>query len=184
MLVNEIAALYESYSRHEPSPLSEPAIQYADYAVWQREWLQDNVLRGQLDYWKDQLKDAPVVLNMPTDRPRPPAQTYKGASQSITLSPKISTALKDLSQSEGATLFMTLLAVFDVLLYRYSGQSDILVGTPIAGRNRSETESLIGFFTNTLVMRADMSGVSELQATAAESERNLAPGVRQSGRSV
>ena len=158
VLVSEVAKLYEAFLNGEDSGLSEPSIQYADYAVWQREWLEEEVLQRQKAYWKQQLAGSPPVLNLPTDRPRPPVQTFRGASQTLVFTEELSDALKDLSLREGATLFMTLLAAFNTLLYRYSGQEDILVGTPIAGRMRSETEGLIGFLTNTLVMRTDLSG--------------------------
>jgi amino acid adenylation domain-containing protein len=157
VLVNEIAALYEAFSTGSPSPLPELKIQYADFACWQREWLQGETLANQLSYWKKQLSDI-TPFELPTDRPRPSMKSYKGASQTITLSKELSEALKKLSRQEGATLFMTLLAAFQVLLYRYTGQTDISTGSVIANRNRAEIENLIGFFVNTLVMRADLSG--------------------------
>jgi amino acid adenylation domain-containing protein len=156
VLIRELAALYEAFSSGKPSPLPELPIQYVDFAVWQRQWLQGEVLEAQLTYWKQQLAGSPPVLELPTDRPRPSVQTFQGATQSLMLPKDLSEALKDLSQQEDATLFMTLLAAFKTLLYRYTGQEDILVGTPIANRNRSEIERLIGFFVNTLVMRTDL----------------------------
>ena len=156
VLIRELAALYEVFSSGKPSPLPELPIQYADFAVWQRQWLQGEVLEAQLTYWKQQLAGSPPVLELPTDRPRPSVQTFQGATQSLMLPKDLTEALKDLSQQEDATLFMTLLAAFKTLLYRYTGQEDILVGTPIANRNRSEIERLIGFFVNTLVMRTDL----------------------------
>ncbi|HVG20491.1 MAG TPA: amino acid adenylation domain-containing protein, partial [Blastocatellia bacterium] len=158
VFVRELAALYEAFSEGKPSPLEELPIQYADFAVWQREWLQGDELVRQLDYWKQQLADSPPALELPTDRPRPPFQTFSGTHESLHVSNDLTEALKGLSRREGVTLFMTLLAAFDVLLYRYSGQEDILVGAPIANRNRQEVEGLIGFFVNTLVMRTDLSG--------------------------
>jgi amino acid adenylation domain-containing protein len=140
-----------------PSPLPELPIQYTDFAAWQREWLQGERLEEQLSYWRTQLADAPPLLELPTDRPRPPVQSYKGAHETLILSEPLSRSLKELSRREGATLFMTLLSAFSALLYRYSGQRDILIGTPIANRNRAETESLIGFFVNTLVLRVRFS---------------------------
>src|SRR6185503_5784451 len=140
------------------SPLSELSIQYVDYAMWQREWLRGDVLEGQLQYWTQQLADAPAVLELPTDRTRPAVQSYHGASQAIVLPLELSNRLKELSRREGVTLFMTLLAAFDVLLYRYSGQEDICVGSAIANRNRAEVEGLIGLFFNTLTLRADLTG--------------------------
>jgi len=159
--VRELAALYEAYMTGRPSPLPALPIQYADFAAWQREWLQGDVLEEQLSYWKRQLADVPPLLELPTDRPRPPVQSYRGAHEALLLSESLSRSLKELSRREGATLFMTLLAAFSTLLHRYTNQEDILVGTPIANRNRSETESLIGFFVNTLVLRARVTdGVS------------------------
>jgi amino acid adenylation domain-containing protein len=158
ILSRELRALYAALSEGEPSPLADLPIQYADFAVWQREWLQGEVLESQLSYWKKQLSGAPSALDIPTDRPRPFVPTYNGASQSRALSVDIAALLRALSQREGATLFMTLLAAFNLLLHRYTHQKDIVLGTPIAGRNRAETEGLIGFFVNTLVMRTDLSG--------------------------
>jgi amino acid adenylation domain-containing protein len=158
VLYRELSVLYEAFSRSQPSPLSELPIQYADYAVWQRQWLQGEVLESQLSYWKRQLEGAPAVLDLPTDRPRPAVQTYRGARSFIELSKELTEGLKALSRKEGITLFMTLLAAFQTLLYRYTGQDDIVVGSPIANRNRTEIEGLIGFFVNTLVLRTDLSG--------------------------
>src|SRR5438045_617664 len=157
VFVRELAALYEAYMAGRPSPLQELPIQYADFAAWQREWLQGDVLEEQLSYWRRQLANAPPLLELPTDRPRPPVQSYRGAHEALLLSESLSRSLKELSRQEGATLFMTLLAAYACLLHRYTNQEDILVGTPIANRNRSETESLIGFFVNTLVLRARFS---------------------------
>ncbi|HJP95208.1 MAG TPA: amino acid adenylation domain-containing protein [Pyrinomonadaceae bacterium] len=157
VFVRELAALYEAYLAGRPSPLRELSIQYADFAVWQRDWLQGKRLEEQLSYWRAQLTDAPPLLELPTDRPRPPVQSYRGALETLLLSESLSRSLKELSRREGVTLFMTLLATFSTLLYRYSGQRDILVGTPIANRNRAETESLIGFFVNTLIFRTRLS---------------------------
>ena len=125
--------------------------------MWQREWLQGEVLEGQLAYWKEKLADL-SPLELPTDRPRPPVPSYQGAHLAFDLPAPLTQALKELSRREGVTLFMTLLAAFQVLLHRYSGQDDIAVGTPIAGRGRTELEGLIGFFVNTLVLRSDLSG--------------------------
>src|SRR6266404_4273153 len=157
ILWQELAALYGAYLRGEANPLPELPIQYADYAEWQRQWLQGEVLERQLSYWKKQLFGV-SALELPTDRSRPAVQTYRGSRQSLELSKELTQRLKALSRKEGLTLFMTLLAAFQTLLYRYSGQEDIAVGSPIAGRTRSETEGLIGFFVNTLVLRADLSG--------------------------
>jgi hypothetical protein len=158
VLFQELAALYKAFSTCQPSPLPELPIQYADFAVWQRQWLQGKVLKSQLSYWKQQLDGTLSVLHLPTDRPRPPVQTYRGTCQSLTLSKSLTEALKILSHQEGVTLFMTLLAAFKILLHRYSGQEEIIVGSPIAGRNQVETEGLIGCFLNILVLRTDLSG--------------------------
>jgi len=156
VLIGELSALYAAFSLGKPSPLPELPIQYADFAHWQREWLQGEVLESQLAYWRQQLADI-SVLNLPSDRPRPPVQSYRGATQPIELPQHLTKALFVLSQQEGVSLFMTLLAAFQTLLYRYTGQEDIAVGSPIANRNRSELEGLIGFFVNSLVLRTDLS---------------------------
>jgi aspartate racemase len=153
----ELGALYGAFSEGKPSPLAELPIQYADYALWQRQWLTGEVLDSQLTYWKERLAEL-SPLELPTDRPRSAAQTHRGASQELLLSESLTEALKDLARREGATLFMVLLGAFQVLLSRYAGQEDVAVVTPIAGRTRAETEGLIGFFVNTLVMRTDLSG--------------------------
>jgi amino acid adenylation domain-containing protein len=158
ILITEIASLYEAFSTGAPSPLPELAIQYADFADWQRKWLQGEVLEEQLEYWKRQIEGCPPVLGLFTDRPRPLAHSWRGASQSFNLSQQLSESLEVLARREGVTLFMLLLAAFQTLLYRYTGESDFSVGTPLAGRNRLETEGLIGFFVNTLLMRANLSG--------------------------
>jgi amino acid adenylation domain-containing protein/non-ribosomal peptide synthase protein (TIGR01720 family) len=158
VFVRELAALYQASSAGQPSPLEELPFQYADYAVWQREWLSGAVLDKQLDYWRRQLGDAPAALDLPTDRPRPAVLSHRGAEYCFDVSAELTESLEQLSRSHGATLFMTLLGAFQMLLSRYSGQDQVCVGTPIAGRGRSETESLIGFFVNTLVMRGDLSG--------------------------
>ncbi|MBC1281247.1 AMP-binding protein, partial [Nostoc sp. UCD121] len=158
VFVQELIALYNAYSQGQPSPLTPLLIQYADFAIWQRQWLQGDVLQSQLSYWQQQLKDAPALLSLPTDRPRPAVQTFVGTYHKFALSVELTDRLVKLSQEQGCTLFMTLLAAYDTLLYRYTGQSDILVGTPIANRDRSEIEGLIGFFVNTLVMRTNLAG--------------------------
>jgi amino acid adenylation domain-containing protein len=158
VLVREMGELYGAYARGEESPLAELPIQYADYARWQREWLAGDVLEAQLAYWREQLAGAPPVLELPTDRPRPAVQSVRGARLPFTISRELSEQLRALAREEGATPFMVLLAAFGVLLSRYTGQEDIVVGTPVAGRNRTEVEGLIGFFVNTLAVRADLSG--------------------------
>ncbi len=158
VLIRELAATYEAYSRGAESPLEDLPFQYADYAIWQREWLQGEVLAEQLAYWKEQLKDAPTLLDLPLDRPRPAMQTANGATFSFMLPAGLSQGVKALSREEGATLFMVLLAAFQVLLGRHTAQRDIVVGTPIAGRNQREVEGLIGLFVNTLALRTKLLG--------------------------
>ena len=153
----ELSALYTAFAAGEGSPLPELRIQYADFAVWQREWLQGDVLAKQLRYWREQLDDLPM-LRLPTDHPRPTVQSFAGGAEMAKVGPELTAALRALSQREGVTLFMLLLAAFKVLLVRYTGQEDIVVGAPVANRNRAEIEGLIGFFVNTLVMRTDLSG--------------------------
>ncbi|RYZ33615.1 MAG: non-ribosomal peptide synthetase, partial [Myxococcaceae bacterium] len=156
VLVREVATLYRAHAEGRPSPLPELAVQYADYAAWQRGWLKDDVLEAQLSWWRQQLEGAPHALELPTDRSRPAVQTFHGANASHVLPESLEEAVKTLAREEGATSFMVLLAAWQVLLARYSGQDDISVGTPIAGRNRTELEGLIGFFVNTLVVRTKL----------------------------
>ena len=158
ILIQELSVLYNAFSKGTRPTLPDLPIQYADYAIWQREMLEGESLKSDLAYWQQQLTGAPGVLELPTDRPRPSVQTFRGASQSFALSPNLSSLLQELSRRHEATLFVTLLAALQTLLYRYSGQEDFCVGTPVAGRTRIETESLIGFFINTLVVRANLSG--------------------------
>jgi hypothetical protein len=158
ILVNELASLYESFSAGKPSPLAELPLQYADFACWQREQLQGEVLERHLRYWEGRLADAPTVLELPTDRPRTSLQTFRGANQSFRFSAALTESLNALSSREGVTLHMTLLAAFQTLLYRYSGQARVSVGGPISIRNQRETEGLIGCFLNTLVYHTDLSG--------------------------
>ena len=157
VLVKEIATLYAAFSQGLPSPLKPLPIQYADFAVWQREWLQGKVLETQLGYWKQQLGVTLPVIQLPTDFPRSRVQTFRGATVSFNLPLELSDKLKAIASSQEATLFMTLLASFKVLLYRYTGQADIVIGSPIANRNRAELEGLIGFFVNTLVLRTSLA---------------------------
>lgn len=154
----ELHALYEAYQNGGSSPLPELPLQYADFAIWQREWLSGEALAGQLAYWKERLNGAPRILELPLDHPRPPVQAYQGARQAITIGSPLTEELRALGISEGATLFMTMLAAFNVLLLRYTDQEDLVVGTPIANRTRAELEDLIGFFINMLVLRVDLSG--------------------------
>ncbi|MCM3903132.1 MAG: condensation domain-containing protein, partial [Pyrinomonadaceae bacterium] len=154
----ELLVLYEAFSQRKASPLTELPIQYADYAVWQREWLQGAVLDQQLSYWRKQLAGAPSVLDLPFDRPRPAVQSLRGAVHEFELDERLTAALRELSRAEGCTLFMTLLAAFQTLLYRYTGQDDLLIGTPMANRTRPELQGLIGYFINALIVRGDLSG--------------------------
>ena len=158
MFFRELSTLYEGLRSRKRSSLPDLPIQYADYALWQREWLHTEEVQGQLGYWKEQLGGDLPVLDLPTDRPRPPVLTFRGASRSLSLPAALPDALDELSREHGVTLFMVLLAAFQALLHRYTGQDDVIVGCPIAGRNRVETEGLIGFFVNTLALRTDLSG--------------------------
>jgi len=154
----ETGMLYWAFLAGEPSPLPELAFQYADFAQWQQQWLQGDILDSLLVYWKQRLSGDLPLLALPTDHPRPAMQTFRGARQPLALSPTLTHRLKELSRGQGSTLFMTLLAAFKTLLHRYTGQDDILVGIPIANRTHAGTEALLGAFVNTLVLRADLSG--------------------------
>ncbi|MCG7202656.1 amino acid adenylation domain-containing protein [Streptomyces arenae] len=153
----ELLALYEAFRAGLPDPLPPLAIQYADFAVWQRQWLSGEIVDAQLGYWREKLTGVPV-LELPTDRPRPPVRSTDGSVRRFAVPAETADALRALSREHGTTMFMTLLAAFDVLMSRYGGAEDIAVGTPVANRNRAETEDLIGFFVNTLVLRTDLSG--------------------------
>jgi amino acid adenylation domain-containing protein len=157
VLAHEVSSLYDAYARGEPSPLPELPIQYADFAVWQRQRLSGALLARHLDFWREELADLPL-LALPTDRPRPPEADYVGAQVTFAIDAETTQALKALARREGATLFMTALAAFQVLLYRYTGQEDIAVGVATAGRSRTELEGLIGFFVSTIVLRGDARG--------------------------
>jgi amino acid adenylation domain-containing protein len=171
IFVSELARLYEAFRQARPSPLAELAIQYSDFAVWQRGWLTGGALERQLEYWKENLAGSPPVLDLPSDRSRPPVQTSNGAAESLSLGGETTGRIKEFCRIECVTPFMSLLSIFDVLAYRYSGQRDILVGTPIANRNLADVEPLIGFFVNTIVLRVDISGESTF--------RELLSGVRE-----
>ncbi len=172
ILVDELATIYNSLKEgHEPE-LPELPIQYADYAVWQREWLQGEVLERQVAFWKGVVGENPPVLELPTDRPRPAVQTFRGNSLRQDLDAELAESLRDLSQKQGVTLFMTLLAGFDTLLHRYTGQNQILVGSPIANRTRTETERLIGYFANTIVFGADFSEVEDFRSLLRQVREN------------
>ena len=158
VFIRELAAHYEAISKGGPSDLPGLTIQYADYAIWQHQSLQGRTLGALLDYWRRHLDGAPAVLELPRVRPRPAKQTFRGATISAPLLKTLSEDLQRLSSAQGVTLFVTLLAAFQVLLYRYTGQDDIVVGTPVAGRGRGQTEPLIGFFVNTIPLRSRLSG--------------------------
>ena len=158
VLNRELSILYTAYIQGKTSPLPPLPVQYVDFAHWQRQWLQGDKLTRQIDYWKTQLAGAPALLELPTDRPRPATQRYRGSSITFSLPAPLTQQLHRLSRRHNATLFMTLLAAFNVLLARYTGQTDICVGTPVANRQRRELENLIGFFVNTLVLRTRLQG--------------------------
>ncbi|MBC7541698.1 MAG: amino acid adenylation domain-containing protein, partial [Candidatus Sericytochromatia bacterium] len=158
ILVNEFSTLYDAAANGQPSPLPDLPIQYGDFAVWQRQWLQSERIDAQLGYWKQQLQGVHTHLDLPGDRPRPDVLTFQGATLTFDIPASVTEPLKALSRSEGITLYMALLAAFEVLLHSYSGQEDFIVGSPIANRTQEDTESLIGFFANTLPLRADVSG--------------------------
>lgn len=175
----ELTTIYGALTQGEESPLPDLAIQYADYAAWQREWLQGGLLQKQLAYWKGKLGGELPVLELPTDRPRPTVQTFSGARHWLSLNEDLTAALNALAQREGATLFITLLAAFKALLHRYTGHEDIIVGSPIANRPQKETEELIGFFLNNLALRSDLSGnptfrdlIGRVKTTALEAYAN------------
>src|SRR4051812_44206578 len=157
VLVREVAALYPAFAARRPSPLPELPVQYADFAVWQRSWLRGEVLEQEIAWWRQQLAGLPPLLTLPTDRPRPAEQSFRGAARPVRLPAALTRQMEALARKDGATLFMVLLAGFQTLLARHSGQDDLAVGSPVAGRNRVETEGLIGFFVNTLVLRGDLT---------------------------
>ncbi|GHG84274.1 non-ribosomal peptide synthetase [Comamonas sp. JC664] len=172
VLVREVAEVYGALSAGQPSPLSALPVQYADYARWQREWLAGPVLERQLDYWKQRLTGAPSHLDLPTDRPRPPVQSFRGAThQGLLLPADAAKALQALCRRESVTPFMAVMAAFQALMHRYTGETDIVVGTDIANRNRAGTEGLIGFFVNQLVMRGDLSGDPSFRSLLSQTRR-------------
>jgi amino acid adenylation domain-containing protein len=158
VLVRETAALYDAFLAGLPSPLAELPLQFADYAYWQREWLRGEVLERQLAYWRARLEGAQTTLELAASRPRPAVLSHRGSIAHVRLGAELTDALRALGRREGATVYMTLLAAFQTLLYRYSGQEQVVVGSPVANRNRRETESLIGCFLNVLALRTDLSG--------------------------
>ncbi|HSG39079.1 MAG TPA: condensation domain-containing protein, partial [Thermoanaerobaculia bacterium] len=163
LLVHEVGTLYTAFAEGRPSPLPELPVQYADFAVWQSSWLRGEVLESEVSYWRRQLAGLPPLLPLPYDRPRPTAQSFRGATRPAGLPAGLTRQMQALGRREGATLFMVLLAGFQALLSRYSGQEDLAVGSPVAGRNREEIEGLIGFFVNTLVLRGDLTGEPTLR---------------------
>jgi amino acid adenylation domain-containing protein/FkbM family methyltransferase len=158
VFLRELLGLYEAFRNGRPSPLPELPVQYADFAHWQRQWLAGEVLESQLDYWRARLADAPAVLRLPTDRPRPPVQSHRGAVHTFDLPKHLVAEVRELSQREGVTPFMTLLAAYQTLLHRYTGDERLVVASSIANRNRVEVEGLIGFFVNMLPLHTDLSG--------------------------
>src|SRR4051794_19575891 len=163
LFLNELSVLYAAFRDGRPSPLPEPPIQCSDFVVWQREWLQGAVLEEQLAYWRGQLAGSPPALELPTDRLRPAVPSHRGEALSVRLPAGLTLALRELSRREGSSLFMALLAGFNLLLSRLTGQEDVVVGSPSAGRGRVETEGLIGNFLNTLVLRTDLSGAASFR---------------------
>ncbi|NET03095.1 MAG: amino acid adenylation domain-containing protein, partial [Sphaerospermopsis sp. SIO1G1] len=157
IFITDLSAYYRAIVTNSPVQLPELTIQYADFTVWQRQWLTDQTLDNQLNYWVQQLADAPPILALPTDRSRPPIQTFNGELQSIQLDSSLTQKLKQISQKSGTTLYMTLMAGFAILMSRYSGQKDLVIGSPIANRNKTEIEQLIGFFVNSLALRFNIS---------------------------
>ena len=156
VLTRELGTLYDAFRRGEAIPLPPLPIQYADYAAWQRKWVDGEVLRQQAEYWKTTLSGAPELLELPTDRPRPARQDHARRHGGLDLDEELTAGLKALGQRHGTTLFMTLLAGWAAVLARLSGQDDVVVGTPSANRGRAEIEGLIGFFVNTLALRVDL----------------------------
>jgi len=171
LFLEELSICYEAFSQHQRPALPPLAIQYVDFAAWQRQWLSGERFSRQLDYWKQQLAGAPALLPLPTDFPRPPMQRFQGAACPIHINVELTKQLQALSNHTGATLFMTLLSSLAILLARYSGQSDIVIGSPIANRTHSQTESLIGFFINTLVLRLDLSGNPSVETVLQQARR-------------
>jgi amino acid adenylation domain-containing protein len=158
VLMREVSILYSAFTGGKAAAIAQPPIQYGDYTVWQRAWVQGDTLKKQMDYWVSKLQGAKSVLELPADKQRPPVQGFKGARQYLELSPELTKELSELGQKKGVTIFMILLAAIKIIFYRYSGQSEIIVGTPIAGRNRTELEGLLGYFVNTLALRTELSG--------------------------
>ena len=170
---HELSALYTAFSRGEDDPLPALEIQYADYAVWQRQWIEGERLEQQSAYWRDALAGAPALLDLPTDHPRPATQDYNGAFAALELDVTLTAGLRDLSRRHGCTLYMTLMAGWAALLSRLSGQTEIVIGTPVANRGRAEIENLIGFFTNTLALRISLSASPSVGLLLEQVKRQL-----------
>lgn len=158
LLNKELAAIYQAFEAGQPSPLAELPIQYADFALWEREWIKGEAAAAQLEYWRHQLKGAPLSTTLPTARLRPPIQGFRGARQPMSFTAEVAASLRRLTQQEGVTLFITLLAALKALLYLYTKQEDILIGTPVVGRKPPQTQKLIGIFLNHLALRTSLSG--------------------------
>jgi amino acid adenylation domain-containing protein len=171
VLLSELSALYAAAREGRPSPLAPLPIQYADFALWQREWLRGEVLQRQIDYWRRRLEGIPHVLDLPADRPRPPLQSFRGATRSVRLAPELSRDLRAFARRESATPYMVGLALFQALLCRWTGRAEVLVGTPVANRERLEVEGLIGFFANTLALRGGSAG--DLSAAVAAARETV-----------
>ena len=178
VFVRELAALYGAFVEGQPSPLPELPIQYADFAVWQRQWLTGEVLEEQLAYWRQRLAGAPAALDLPADRPRPPVRRPRGGRVPVHLPPALAEEVGRLARRRGATPFMVLLAAFDALLARLTGAEDLVVGSPVAGREHAEVEGLIGFFVNTLALRARLAGDPPFAELLARAARGDARGLR------
>ncbi|MCD0244452.1 amino acid adenylation domain-containing protein, partial [Xanthomonas melonis] len=168
VMIGEVTALYEAFSQGQPDPLPPLAIQYADYALWQRQWLQGEALQQQLGFWREHLSGAPALLELPTDRPRPAVQSYAGGRVEVVLQPELVKRLRSFSQHHGTTVFMTLLSGWALLMSRLSGQGEVVIGTPVANRQRAEIEPLIGFFVNTLALRVNVQAASDVAGLLAQ----------------
>ncbi|MGQ5273748.1 amino acid adenylation domain-containing protein, partial [Xanthomonas arboricola pv. corylina] len=168
VMIGEVTALYAAFSQGQPDPLPPLAIQYADYALWQRQWLQGEALQQQLGFWREHLSGAPALIELPTDRPRPAVQSYAGGNVAFTLPAPLVERLHALSQRHGTTLFMTLLSGWALLMSRLSGQGEVVIGTPVANRQRAEIEPLIGFFVNTLALRVNVQAASDVAGLLAQ----------------
>ncbi|HKH44467.1 MAG TPA: amino acid adenylation domain-containing protein, partial [Thermoanaerobaculia bacterium] len=168
LLIRELGALYTAFSQGRPSPLSEPRLQYGDYAVWQRRWLAGEILERQISWWKTALAGAPTVLELPSDRPRRPVRGGRGGSRTMNLPETTAAALRALVRREGATLFMGLFAAWGSLLARHAGQGEVVLGTPVANRPRPELEEIVGFFVNTLALRLDLRGAPSFRDLLAQ----------------